>query len=126
MTDPIKVEGPKPLRIIICGGRDYEDYNALRRYMDKFHWNTPVGEVIQGGARGADTIASAWALTRGIPCTEVVADWESHGKAAGVIRNRAMADLRPDAVVAFPGGKGTAMMVNLARRRGVRVYEVCP
>lgn len=44
------------------------------------------------------------------------ADWKKHGKAAGPIRNGIMLrDGKPDMVVAFPGGRGTANMVDQAR-----------
>jgi hypothetical protein len=31
---------------------------------------------------------------------------------------------KPDLVVAFPGGKGTAMMVDIATKAGVKVIKV--
>ena len=52
------------------------------------------------------------------------ADWEKHGKAAGPKRNKRMLEWKPDLVVAFPGGKGTANMVQQARQAGVEVIEV--
>lgn len=55
---------------------------------------------------------------------EFPADWDKYGKRAGYLRNVQMLDEgKPDLVVAFPGGKGTAMMVKLAKERGVRVIE---
>jgi predicted Rossmann-fold nucleotide-binding protein len=42
-----------------------------------------------------------------------------------MVRNRQMlTEGRPDLVVAFPGGKGTANMVALARKAGVEIVEV--
>jgi len=53
------------------------------------------------------------------------ADWHLHGKAAGPKRNQRMLDHgRPKRVIAFPGGKGTADMVDRARVAGVDVIEV--
>lgn len=53
------------------------------------------------------------------------ADWHTHGRAAGPIRNRRMIEEgKPDLVVAFPGGRGTANMVNQARAAGIEVREV--
>jgi predicted Rossmann-fold nucleotide-binding protein len=34
-----------------------------------------------------------------------------------------MLDMKPDGVVAFPGGDGTADMVRRARAAGVKVWE---
>jgi hypothetical protein len=62
-----------------------------------------------------------------VPCLRVSAEWEKFGKKAGFIRNEKMLALgKPDLVVAFPGGVGTAMMVRLARKQGIRVIEVDP
>jgi UDP-N-acetylmuramoylalanine-D-glutamate ligase len=53
------------------------------------------------------------------------ADCETHGRSADPIRNRRTLDEgKPDLVVAFPGGRGTAHMVSQARAAGVRVIEV--
>lgn len=46
----------------------------------------------------------------------------TNGKAAGPIRNQRMLDEgKPDLVVAFPGGRGTADMVRRAKAAGVPV-----
>ncbi len=60
------------------------------------------------------------------PSPEVYeADWHEHGRAAGPIRNaRMIAEGRPDLVIAFPGGRGTADMVSRARKAGIEVREV--
>ena len=78
--------------------------------------------VIQGGARGADQIAREWCIARKIAYVNYPADWTVHGKAAGPIRNQQMIDRgRPDRVLAFSGGKGTADMIARANRAGVPV-----
>lgn len=112
-------------RILVCGGRDYDHRVNMFRALDKFNAERPVSLVIQGGADGADRYASEWALRLGIPCDQYDADWRSHGHAAGPIRNaRMLRDGKPDVVIAFPGGRGTANMVRQARERGVEVIEV--
>lgn len=81
--------------------------------------------VISGKARGADTLAIDWAVVNWQDYKEFPADWEKYGKSAGYIRNQQMLDEgKPDIVVAFPGGAGTRMMVNIARKAGVEVLEV--
>lgn len=81
--------------------------------------------VIAGRARGADSLAIDWAVTNWCNFQEFPADWYRYGKSAGYIRNKQMLDEgRPDIVVAFPGGKGTAMMSRLAVEAGVEVLEV--
>lgn len=111
------------MKVIICGGRDYSDWYSFRILMDLLHEKTPITHVIQGGARGADSLAARWANEANVPQTCVPAKWETYGRKAGWIRNNAMADLKPDAVIAFPGGRGTAMMIDIAKRRGIKVIE---
>jgi len=84
-----------------------------------------VSVVIHGAAPGADTLAGRWAELRRVPVEAFPADWEKHGRAAGPIRNAPMlAEGKPDLVVAFPGGRGTANMCKQARAAGVKVVEV--
>jgi hypothetical protein len=83
--------------------------------------------IIEGGARGADKLARQWAEDRGVPVATYPAEWDRHGVSAGPIRNRQMLeDGKPDMVLAFPGGKGTANMVEQAHRAGVLVVRYPP
>lgn len=88
-----------------------------------------VTVVIQGGARGADTLAQLAARRIGLPCITYEADWDRHGKAAGPIRNQQMLETSaPELVLAFipESGitKGTRDMVTRARAAGVEVREI--
>ena len=112
------------MRVLVCGGRDFYDGALLKRTLDDIVTELDV-VVIHGGARGADSLASWWASTRGFSVEIYPADWNAHGSAAGPIRNQEMIDKgKPDLVVAFPGGKGTADMVRRAKAAGVLVKEV--
>ena len=111
------------MRVLICGGRDFIGVGhielALRR-------TTPTPTlVITGGARGADTYADRVAEMLGIPRMIFPANWNGDGpRAAGPIRNQRMIDEgRPDLVIAFPGGSGTADMLRRARKAGIKVEE---
>jgi hypothetical protein len=113
------------VRVIVCGGRDFKDPDWLLKALNT--WESIFGRdrlvIIQGGAPGVDAYAKAWAEAREIACETYPADWDAHGKAAGPIRNQQMLDTKPDFVLAFPGGKGTADMVARAREAGVEVVE---
>jgi len=85
----------------------------------------PISSIIAGGARGADTMAKHLAHAWNVPFRMFKADWNKHGKAAGPLRNQRMLDEgKPDLVVAFPGGRGTADMVRRARAAGIEVREI--
>lgn len=102
------------MKTLICGGRDFKDQEHFDAVMDKL---LPViTGICHGGARGADRMAGEWARKHNIPCRVFHADWDAFGKRAGYIRNQMMLDVyRPDMVIAFPGGTGTAHMVRLSK-----------
>jgi hypothetical protein len=111
------------MRVVVTGGRDYADRERVYATLDALG----VRMVAHGGARGADWLADDWAESRGVTQAIFEAHWDRDGKAAGPRRNiRMLHDFHPDAVVAFPGGRGTAHCVAEARKRGIRVIEVAP
>lgn len=140
-------------RVLICGGRDFGDLRqvkerpeAMYEYLfqmadlethaitlhamlqepedDHGNW-LPDWFVISGGARGADANAIDWAIINWCPFREFKADWKTHGKKAGILRNiQMLREGRPDLVIAYPGGAGTAHMVKIAKEAGIKVIEV--
>lgn len=113
------------MRVLVCGGREFTDREALTQVLEHLRRTRGIFLLIAGGARGADTMAAEWAKTASIPCEVYMADWDGLGSKAGPIRNQRMLDEgKPDLVVAFPGGRGTADMVRRARDAGVEVLEI--
>lgn len=109
--------------VIVCGGRNFKDRDFIFKTLDLWHARNRITHVVHGAAKGADTIAGEWAITRGIPVTSVRAEWEVYGRKAGPIRNTKMLiDHRPQWVIAFPGGDGTGNMIEQALAAGVRVW----
>lgn len=116
-------------RVLVCGGRDFVDSSQIWGELDTLHRWARQGcmVVIQGGASGADRIAREWCISRLVRFENYPAKWSEHGKAAGPIRNQRMLDVgRPDLVLAFNGGRGTADMVRRAKAAGVPVRIVPP
>jgi hypothetical protein len=110
------------MRVLVCGGRTFDDWALLKETLDGLE---QASVIIHGATAGADTLAGRWGELRKVPVWAFQADWTAHGRAAGPIRNKRMLEEgRPDLVVAFPGGHGTANMVKQARAAGVRVIEV--
>lgn len=109
------------MRVLVCGGRDYKDRDYLWNFLDGLG-PPEITEVISGMARGADTFAAEWAIRFGFPLHKFPAEWDKYGRRAGPIRNQQMLDEgKPDLVVAFPGGTGTADMIRRAKKAGVEV-----
>lgn len=112
------------IRVLVCGGREYDDAATVERVLDGINEATPIRAIIHGNARGADTLAHQWALARKIGGWACPANWSRDGRRAGPLRNQRMLGHSPDLVVAFPGGNGTADMVKRATRAGVAVRTI--
>lgn len=116
---------PVAQRVIVCGSRTWDDEFWLASRLAQL----PAGSVIvQGGARGADRIAQKAARRLGFKVERFPADWETHGKAAGPIRNQQMLDAGADLVLAFWDGdsRGTQDMVTRAKLALVPVEIIYP
>lgn len=115
------------MRVLVCGGRNYQDGDRVNAVLNKLHNEAGISCIIEGGARGADHLAMSWAVDAGVPRERYDADWENQGSFAGPARNKRMLEEgKPDLVIAFPGGRGTADMVRKARKSGVEVVEIAP
>lgn len=115
------------MRVLVCGSRHYSDYKRIHHVLNMTHVEHGISHLIEGGQTGADRIARKWAIASCVPFTTFEADWNSHGRAAGPIRNQKMLDDgKPDVVFAFPeGGPGTRSMIALSEKAGVKtlVFE---
>lgn len=137
--------GGDQMRVLVCGGRDFEDDVLLFKTLDALEPTL----IIEGGQRkwrngvlvgGADYWAYRWATLCGVSCMTVEAHWHDletppvvrrigaggkpYNAAAGGIRNAKMLEELPELVLAFPGGPGTADMVQRAEAVGVEVRKV--
>lgn len=110
------------MKVIIAGGRNYQFTADDQRKLDQLHSEWKITEVVSGGARGADRCGEFWANRHGIPIKVFRANWNQYGNAAGPIRNGEMAEYA-DAVVLFPGGRGTADMLNQAEGAGLTIVD---
>jgi hypothetical protein len=121
LSYPFLLRTRNDMKVLVCGGRDYSDAFKVGAALAPLEPSI----VIQGGAKGADALAKEWAIKHDIHVWTYLADWETHGRAAGPIRNQWMLEnSEPNVVVAFPGGRGTADMVRRAKKAGVRVIEI--
>ena len=127
------------MKIIVAGTRTFSDYELLSKTMDGFisvfcglqiYYGTDI-EIVSGTANGADKFGERWAeeqkssYRKNIKLKQFPADWEKHGKAAGLIRNEQMADYG-QALIAFWDGKsrGTKHMIQTALKKGLMVKVV--
>ena len=118
-------------RIIVAGSRNYKDYRrisaVLSEFIRKFSEDGVRPEFISGGCRGVDTLAERFCKLHNYPIKIFEADWATHGKKAGYLRNKQMAEYAAEdngMLIAFWDGesKGTKMMVDLAMKNGLTVH----
>lgn len=120
-------------RILVCGGRDFNDKDAVYRALDKLAEVNRYILILHGACcrkdrptelTGADKFAQMWAQERQFPYIGVPARWHEFGDRAGPVRNLVMAErYLPTNVVAFPGGDGTDGMLQIAHERGIQVWR---
>lgn len=110
------------IRVAVTGGRDYTDTKHIFDTLDEVHREHGISVLIEGEGNGLDIRARVWAEYRGIPFKPYPADWKQLGKGAGPVRNQTMVDAgKPDLLVRFNGGTGTADMTRRCINSGVPV-----
>lgn len=123
------------MRLLVCGSRDWTDAELLARELaaavaEVEHWFWEAPSIVQGGARGADALARAWAEAEGLIVETFPADWDRYGRSAGYRRNVEMLESGVDACLAFstrwPATRGTGHMCRLAYDAGLPVTFVTP
>lgn len=116
----------QPIRLIIAGSRSVTDYALCTQEIEQAlsEWGVELDQilsVVNGGARGPDTLGERWAEQQGIVVEKFIPDWEKNGKAAGHIRNREMAKHASPyggCVVLWDGvSAGSKGMIQAARHR---------
>ena len=105
------------MRVAVIGSRDYPRLSDVDGLVATF---SPEVVVVSGGARGVDQRAVACATTRGLKTEVFSADWETHGKKAGLLRNVEVIQTT-QRVYAFWDGvsTGTAHALDVATKRGI-------
>lgn len=109
------------MKTIIAGSRSIADPETVAAAVEASGFE--IAEVVSGCCRGVDKLGEKWAEDRGLPVKRFLANWGKHGKSAGPIRNREMAEYA-DALIAIWDGKsrGTANMIEEAEKRGLKVF----
>lgn len=117
----------KKYRIIIAGGRDFNNYFKCWYFCDHYLKNLEVSEIeiVSGTANGADKLGERYAKEKGFPIKQFPANWDEYGKKAGFIRNKEMSEYA-NYLIAFWDGKskGTESMIKLATQNGLKIRVI--
>lgn len=106
------------MRILVAGIR-YLELDPKAEYTDYSFVKSAIvlsgfvpSEIVSGNAIGVDRLGERYASSVGLPLKIMPADWNAHGKAAGHIRNKSMAEYCDAAVIIWDGkSKGTYNMI---------------
>jgi hypothetical protein len=133
-------------RIIIAGGRNFSDYELLRkealaaiyRTFGKIDKNNVT--IVSGHAKGADALGERFAKEFELNTKIMPADWEKYDKRAGYVRNEQMAlftkgcydeketdDIEVKGMlIAFWDGesRGTKHMIEIAKNKKMPVVVI--
>lgn len=110
------------MKLIIAGSRHFANID-ISGYI-KFFDLAPT-EVVCGGAYGVDWSGGIWGDKTSTPVKIFFADWNKHGKAAGPIRNKEMAEYADALLLIWDGkSKGSASMLREMKKLGKPIYEV--
>jgi len=111
------------MRVLICGDRNYRNAKAMFHYLSIVPKDTII---IEGEAKGADTIAWVCCEILGLKYISFPVDWSAYHKAAGVLRNQQMlTEGAPELVVFYHDNldesRGTIDMITRADKSGIPV-----
>lgn len=113
------------MKALVCGGRHYQAQWIVDGVLSAIHSRRPITLLVHGAADGADACAKRWANDNEVLDDPNPANWDL-GRKGGPVRNGEMLVKHPDikCVIAFPGDRGTADMVDRAKAAGIRVIQI--
>lgn len=106
----------KGFKVVVAGSRGFNNYELLKIKLDSILANKKQVVIVSGTAKGSDELGERYAVEKGYPIKPFPANWAKHGKKAGYLRNREMAEYA-DAVVVFWDGisPGSKHMIDITQ-----------
>src|SRR4030066_971348 len=100
------------IKLIIAGGRNFDDFDKLCQVCDEFLQDQNNIEIVSGAYKGADLLGEKYAAEHNYSIKQFPANWKRYGKSAGQKRNVEMANYA-NMLIAFwdAKSKGTKNMI---------------
>ena len=92
------------MRVIITGGRDFDDYELLREKCNNILSKQSDVEIVSGAANGADTLGEQYAEECRLEVKLFPVDFDKFGVKADMVQAMEMA-MYSDCIIAFWDGK---------------------
>lgn len=115
-------------KVIVAGGRDFDDYKYMCEKLNELFWCSEVFQeypikIISGMADGADTLAIRYADEHDMTKILFPANWKEHPRMAGILRNEDMLTIGTHLVAFWDGeSRGTKHMIEIAREKGIPIW----
>lgn len=120
----------KTNRVIIAGSRtvpenDYDLWLKVTEIVKTLERDQT--EFVSGTAKGGDKFGEWFASTWESPVAKFTADWDTHKKSAGYIRNKQMAQYATHLIAIVDlevESRGTRHMIDLAKRYDLKIRVI--
>lgn len=116
-------------KVIVAGGRDFEDYDYLSTTLDELFNDTRLFrnkeeiKIVSGMAKGADMLAIRYADERRMTKILFPANWKLYPRSAGFLRNEDMLSVATHLIAFWDGNShGTQHIIEEARKKGISVW----
>ena len=116
----IKTKYLNSYKVIVAGGRDFDNYEFLKEKLDETFESLgdldahPI-EIISGMADGADTLGIKYAKEHKLTRVLYPANWDKYPRMAGILRNLNICLLRQHILLLFPSSATDNMLLNANR-----------
>ena len=115
------------MKIAIVGGRDFNDYQLLKKEVDEYIDENKISNIsiISGGAKGADRLAEKFATEMDFEVIVFKPNYEKYGRGATIVRNSQIIE-NSDVVFAFWDGqsKGTHDSIKKAVKLAKKLFII--
>lgn len=119
-TDYWNIMCKNVIKLMVCGSRTIDDKDFIYKKIDEcIVENFPNEEIIiiEGEARGVDSIAKQWAIDHNKQIEAYPAKWDLYGKSAGYRRNVDMVKACDHCLIFWDGkSKGTKHDIDLCTK----------
>lgn len=107
--------------VAVVGSRNYHNPSLIISILNQLVSHKDQIIIVSGGADGVDTLAEQWADTNGVEKKIFPADWDTHGKSAGMKRN---ADIiaHADMVLVFWDGESAGTLDSIKKANSKNLF----
>lgn len=115
-------------KLLVCGSRSITDsawiFSQIEQYISEKNLEMSSLVIIEGGAKGVDSVAGNWAQSHGVTVEVHNADWARYDRGAGIRRNEEMVAAADFVLVLWDGSsRGTKNDIDLCRKN-FKTYKV--